>query len=98
VSKKKSNQNTKRKKMTFSLEVADADEVILMGDFNNWSPKKHPMRRDENGMWNKVVMLAPGGYEYKFLVDGQWREDPRNDHLCPNCFGTYNSIINLPEA
>jgi len=49
-------------------------------------------------MWNKVVMLTPGDYEYKFLVDGQWREDPLNDHLCPNRFGTYNSVINLPEA
>lgn len=93
--KEKSNQKTKRRKWTFSLEATGAKEVLLMGDFNNWSPEKHPMRRDENGMWNKVVMLAPGGYEYKFLVDGQWREDPRNDRLCPNCFGTQNSVLEL---
>jgi 5'-AMP-activated protein kinase regulatory beta subunit len=98
MSKVKSNQRIKRKRWTFSLEAAEAKEVVLMGDFNNWSPEKHPMRRDENGMWNKVVVLSPGNYEYKFLVDGQWREDPRNNYLCPNCFGTYNSVIKLPEA
>ncbi len=94
----KSKQKVKRRRWTFSLDAAEAEEVILMGDFNNWSPEKHPMRRDENGMWNKAVMLPPGDYEYKFLVDGQWKEDPRNDHLCPNCFGTNNSVIKLPEA
>ncbi|HEM49393.1 MAG TPA: glycoside hydrolase [Caldithrix sp.] len=98
MSKVKSKQKIKRKRWTFFLEAADAREVILMGDFNNWNPKKHPMQRDENGMWNKVVMLPPGDYEYKFLVDGQWREDPMNDQLCPNSFGTYNSVMKLPEA
>lgn len=98
MSKTISKQKIKRRRWTFSLDAAEAKEVILMGDFNNWSPKKHPMQRDENGMWNKAVMLPPGNYEYKFLVDGQWREDPRNNQLCPNSFGTYNNVINLPEA
>ena len=98
MSKGKSNQKTKRKRWTFMLEAKDAQEVILMGDFNNWSSKKHPMQRDEKGTWNKTVMLFPGNHEYKFLVDGRWREDPSNDRLCPNCFGTYNSVIHLPDA
>jgi len=93
--KEKSNHKIKRRRWTFSLDAAEAEEVLLMGDFNNWSPEKHPMRKDENGMWNKTVALSPGKYEYKFLVDGQWREDPRNDRWCPNCFGTQNSILEL---
>jgi len=96
--KAKSKQKIKRRRWTFTLEAAEANEVILMGDFNDWNPEKHRMQRDENGMWNKVVMLTPGDYEYKFLVDGQWREDPLNDRLCPNRFGTYNSVINLSES
>jgi 1,4-alpha-glucan branching enzyme len=98
MTKQNSNQKSKRRRWTFLLEAAEAKEVFLLGDFNNWSPEKHPMQRDENGMWNKTVMLVPGNYEYKFLVDGQWREDPLNDRLCPNCFGTYNNVINLSEA
>ena len=66
-----------------------------MGDFNSWNPKKHPMKSDGNGIWTKAVMLFPGNYEYKFLVDGEWKEDPENDRKCANCFGTYNSIFNL---
>jgi 1,4-alpha-glucan branching enzyme len=98
MSKEKSNQKTKRRKWTFLLEATDAKEVLLLGDFNDWSPDTHPMQRDKNGIWNKTVMLFPGNHEYKFLVDGQWRQDPSNDRLCPNSFGTYNNVIHLPDA
>jgi 1,4-alpha-glucan branching enzyme len=91
----KSKNKNKRRKVTFSLDLSGAKEVILMGDFNNWSPKKHLMRQDGNGVWNKAVLLPPGSYQYKFLVDGQWKEDPKNDQACLNCFGSYNNILNL---
>jgi len=95
MSKGKSKQKIKNRRVTFSLEATAAKEVVLAGNFNNWSLIKHPMKRDEKGRWNKTVVLSPGKYEYKFLVDGQWREDPRNHRLCPNCFGTQNSILDL---
>ena len=91
----KAKQEIKRQKVTFSLENAEATEVFLTGDFNNWQPEKHPMQKNKKGTWKKQVMLSPGNYEYKFLVDGQWKEDPRNAQLHPNCFGTYNNIINV---
>ncbi len=90
-------QGIKRKKVTFSLENDEAKEVFLTGDFNDWHSEKHPMRKDGNGTWKKQVMLFPGNYEYKFLVDGQWKEDPQNDQLHPNCFGTFNNVINVIE-
>ena len=93
----KTRQAIKRQRVTFALENAEAKEVFLTGDFNDWRPEKHPMRKDKSGKWKKQVMLTPGNYEYKFLVDGQWKEDPRNDQLHPNCFGTYNNIINVIE-
>ncbi len=95
MSKVKTKQKIERRRVTFSLEAAKAGEVILMGDFNDWNLKKHPMKTDGNGVWNKTVIISPGKYEYKFLVDGQWKEDPQNDQTCPNCFGTQNSVLNL---
>jgi len=91
----KSKKKIQRRKIFFSLDASDAREVILMGDFNNWNPQKHPMKNDGNGKWTKAVMLFPKTYEYKFLVDGEWREDPQNEQKCSNCFGTHNSILNL---
>ena len=95
MAKIKSKQKIKRRRVTFSFETSDAKEVILMGDFNNWNAKKHPMKRNGNGMWNKSVVIPPGRYEYKFLVDRQWEEDPQNDQTCLNYFGTYNNVFNL---
>ncbi len=95
MEKVKSNEKIKRKKVTFSVDLSGAKEVILMGDFNHWNSKKHLMKKDGNGVWNKAVILPPGNYEYKFLVDGQWKEDPQNDQACLNCFGSYNNILNL---
>jgi type 1 glutamine amidotransferase len=42
-------------------------------------------------------MLPPGTFEYKFLVDGQWVADPRNERVCLNSFGTTNSIVRVVE-
>ncbi len=95
MSKVKTKQKIKRRKVTFSLDAAEAGEVFLMGNFNDWNPKMHPMKADGNGIWNKTVIIPPGKYEYKFLIDGNWIEDPKNDQTCPNCFGTLNSVFNL---
>jgi 1,4-alpha-glucan branching enzyme len=97
MTKVKPSKKIKRQKITFSFETPVAKEVILVGDFNNWNPKKHPMKRDDNGKWTKAVILPPGQYEYKFLVDGQWKQDPQNERICPNEFGSYNNVFNLPK-
>jgi 5'-AMP-activated protein kinase regulatory beta subunit len=98
MAKIKPKQKIKRRRVTFLFESSDAKEVILVGNFNNWNAKKHPMKSNENGMWNKSVVIPPGRYEYKFLVDRQWEEDPQNDQTCLNCFGTYNNVFNLTES
>ena len=89
--KKKSN----KQRVTFSLSEPNANEVSLGGDFNNWDAIAHPMKKDANGVWKKPLVLPPARYEYKFLVDGRWRNDPKNDKTCPNCFGTQNNVINV---
>jgi len=82
-----------RRRITFLLDYPGAREVILMGDFNQWNPTVHPMKKDENGVWKKNTMLYPGRYEYRFLVDGQWENDPDNERTCPNSFGTDNNVV-----
>jgi 1,4-alpha-glucan branching enzyme len=89
-------QKVKKSKVTFLFEDPSARDVALLGDFNNWDSKKHPMKNDGSGIWTKSVILAPGSYEYKFLADGKWKTDPSNHIKCFNCYGTYNNIISLP--
>ena len=92
----KSELKPKRRKVTFSLTSPDAKEVILMGDFNQWNPKVHPMKKNKTGVWEKVTLLFPGTYEYRFMVDGQWENDPNNAQTRTNQFGTKNNFIVVP--
>ena len=95
MSKKKQENKTQKKRITFKLEASGAKEAILAGDFNSWDAEKHLMKRDNKGRWSKIVTLSPGRYEYKFLVDGEWQNDPGNDQVVPNSFGTLNNFLNV---
>ena len=85
----------KKRRQVFLLEAPSANEVILMADFNKWDRKVHPMKKDKNGVWNKAIIIPPGRYEYKFLVDGEWWHDPKNQEVCYNKHGTLNSVITV---
>jgi hypothetical protein len=51
------------------------------------------MIRLEDGKWAKELALPPGRYEYRFVVDGQWVDDPAATELIPNSFGTANAVL-----
>ena len=87
-------KSVRRRRVTFTFESVADEAVILMGDFNQWNQKTHPMKNDGEGLWKKTVMLFPGRYEYRFLVDEEWQND-LNKPLCPNSFGTYNNVIEI---
>lgn len=89
---KKTAPQPKKKRISFSFSSEWAREVSLAGDFNDWDASKHPMRQDSSGLWKKTVLLEPGRYEYKFVVDGQWQNDPHVESVY-NRFGTLNNLI-----
>jgi len=95
MAEKKQEKKTEKRRITFKLEASEAKEAILAGDFNGWDAKKHIMKRDNKGRWSKIVTLDPGRYEYKFVVDGEWRNDPNNDQVVRNSFGTLNNLLTL---
>lgn len=95
MSKARSKSKPQRRRVTFYFEEPHADVVALVGTFNDWDPRRHPMKNKGYGVWNKTVTLPPGEYEYKFWIDGQWREDPRNTKTSRNPFGTVNSVLEV---
>jgi 1,4-alpha-glucan branching enzyme len=97
MKKSKTNRRESRKKVTFTLYRPDALEVSVSGDFNDWNPLTHPMKKEEGGIWQKSVFLVPGTYEYKFRVDAKWENDPENAMTCDNAFGTKNNFIRVEK-
>lgn len=76
----------------FELLAPKAREVFLAGFFNNWNPRATPMTQIGKVRWVKELSLPPGRYEYRFLVDGQWKEDPKAVDYMPNPLGGFNSV------
>ena len=85
----------KRKRVTVTFEAPHAEGVSLLGDFNQWNEKKHPMKKGQQGMWEKIIVVPRGRYEYRFMVDGQWHNDPANHRVCANAFGGTNNILEV---
>ncbi|UCG53389.1 MAG: isoamylase early set domain-containing protein [Candidatus Latescibacterota bacterium] len=76
--------------------IPDAKEVYLVGEFNNWDPRADRMVK-RKGTFRKTLHLAPGEYQYKFLIDGEWHNDPAAKAQVPNEFGTMNSVVRVRE-
>ncbi len=80
------------KKQTFRFTAADAMSVLLVGDFTQWQSRPVPMRKGPDGVWTATVNLAPGSHAYRFIVDGEWRDDPECAIHIPNPYGTSNMV------
>jgi hypothetical protein len=85
--------STTKKSAAFMLDAPSSTSVAIAGSFNNWEPQ--PMTQGRDSVWRITVQLVPGTHQYKFLVDGEWREDPNNPRKMPNEFGGLNSICEV---
>ena len=84
----------KGKKGTVQFAVkAPAKKAQLVGSFNGWQPLN--MIRQKTGSFTVSLNLAPGNYEYKFLIDGEWVADPDHSSRAANKFGTENSVATI---
>ncbi len=81
--------------VSFALHKPDAKQVSLCGEFNGWSPSATPMKRHDDGHWKTTVALAPGRYQYKLIVDGEWIADPAAEKTVSNEHGSLNSVIEV---
>ena len=80
--------------VTFKLiGYTNASKVILSGDFNNWNQDQLVMKKTDDG-WELPYVLAPGNYQYKFIVDGKWFTDPYNPHMV-HINGIINSVLTV---
>ncbi len=79
----------------FIFVAGEASSVHLTGDFSSWSRDGIELE-DLRGMgiWTADVPLAPGVYQYTFIVNGtEWRSDPRAVSQVDDGFGQVNSVV-----
>ena len=85
-----------RRRVHFAVKAAIGAKVFLAGTFNDWSQDSCPMKDAKGtGEFSCLRVLAPGRYEYKFVIDGIWDIDAANPHFVANDMGTLNSVIEV---
>jgi 5'-AMP-activated protein kinase regulatory beta subunit len=85
-------QKTPKQKVTFTYAAPEAESVLLAGDFTGWQQAPLSLKKDKTGTWKKTVSLAPGSYQYRLLVDGEWQDDPHCTNRQTNQFGGENCV------
>lgn len=84
------------KKIAFQFRAETGSKVFVAGSFNNWNPTSKQLKdRGGDGVFTGTMMLAPGRYEYKFVVNGVWCVDPECQEWVANGHGSLNSVLNV---
>lgn len=83
-------KNKNIQEQNFGFRAPAALSVQLVGDFTHWQESPISLQKGRDGVWRASVPLTPGTYHYRFLVDGQWRDDPECTLRVANPFGSDN--------
>lgn len=88
-------------RITFLLpSTMPAEQIHVVGEFNDWEPTLPMERAEPSSNWKLVLDLATGQcYRFRYLVDRQhWLNDIYADDHLENPYGSYDSVVDLRET
>ena len=85
--------NPNKGRVCLGFYAPAAETVFVAGTFNDWQPSAMPLQRQTDGRWAVELLIEPGRYEYRFVVDGQWTDDPLSSAYVSNPFGGLNCVL-----
>lgn len=83
-------------RVTFKLpSQTEAAAAAVLGEFNEWDPQAHPMKKRKDGSFSATVSLEAGReYRFRYLLDGErWTNDLEPDSVAFNRFGSQDCVI-----
>jgi len=82
-------------RVSLKFQLPGASSVALSGSFpfSNWDEKGVALVPTGGGAWTIDLELPPGRYEYRLIVDGEWRDAPDSVETVDNSFGGRNAVL-----
>ena len=93
--KKKFFKTKEECEVTFEFNIDGANEVALVGEFNNWEPiTMKKAKKSGSPFKTKVRLPKDGRYQFRYLIDQTvWENDEAADAYWANDQGTDNSVV-----
>lgn len=67
-------------KVTFSVAAKEAENVSVVGSFNEWNTETMNLKKLKNGTFKGTVDLEKDNeYEFRYVVDGAYTNDEQAD-------------------
>jgi 1,4-alpha-glucan branching enzyme len=91
-------KNGKTCRVTFKLTTNETVEnVSVLGEFNEWDEKSHPLTLRKDGTHSTTVTIEAGReYRFRYLLDGErWINDEAPDALVANRFGGQDCVVTV---
>ncbi len=86
---------TAPRRVRFEVDVPKAQSVSVVGTFNNWTPGATRLVFVGGRKWIRELNLAPGRFEYRFVVDDKWVDPPNAKAYVPNPGGGRNAVVEI---
>jgi 1,4-alpha-glucan branching enzyme len=84
-------------KVTFTVPAEEANNVAVVGDFNEWNTSATELKKLKNGTFKGTVDLeTANSYEFRYVIDGTYVNDEQADAYAWNDFAAAeNGVLNL---
>ncbi len=84
-------------KVTFEVTAKEANNVSVVGDFNQWNTESAPLKKLKNGNFKGVLPFEKGNsYEFKYVIDGDYINEEKSDSFKWNAYAnTENGVLEL---
>lgn len=81
----------------YTAPEIDAENVALVGEFNEWNERATPMKPLKDGRFKATVELpVDKRFQFRYLVNHNvWQNDWAADQYIPNPFSGDNSIVEV---
>ena len=83
------------RRVAIVVKAPEAKEVRVTGDFTRWVKQGIRLSHDGDGQWRTVLPLHPGEYQYRLLIDGEWKDHAEATERVANPFGSENCLLKV---